>query len=67
MADQIPRISAEEAHAHLASNPEAMLVCAYDDYQKFEQNHLEGAIPLHDLNAQAYSIPKDREIIFYCA
>ena len=45
----------------------AMLVCAYDSEEKFEQNHLKGAIPLVEFESQVDSLPKDREIIFYCA
>ena len=65
MAD-IPRISAESAHQHIVDD-DALLVCAYDDAKKFEQNHLAGAISLDDFRAQADSLPKDREVIFYCA
>lgn len=63
MAD-IPRISAEAAHQHMVDK-DALLVCAYDDPKKFEQNHLAGAISLDDFRAQADSLPKDREVIFY--
>jgi rhodanese-related sulfurtransferase len=45
----------------------ALLVCAYDDEQKFNQNHLEGAISLSEFKSRLASLPKDQEIIFYCA
>jgi 3-mercaptopyruvate sulfurtransferase SseA len=61
------RISAETAHKHLESDPDAMLVCAYDDNEKFEQNHLQGAFSLDKFESQTDSLRKDREIIFYCA
>ena len=67
MAAQVRRITPQQAHERLLSDPEAMLVCAYDDPEKFEQNRLEGAIPLAELEAQADTLPKDRDIIFYCA
>ena len=44
-----------------------LLVCAYDDEEKFRQNRLQGAVSLADFRARQDSIPKDREIIFYCA
>ncbi|MCI0625332.1 MAG: ArsR family transcriptional regulator [Acidobacteria bacterium] len=67
MAASPERINPKEAHEHLESDSDAMLVCAYDDEDKFEQNHLKGAISLDELESQADSLPKNREIIFYCA
>jgi rhodanese-related sulfurtransferase len=67
MTDNVKRIGAEEAHEHLESDPEALLVCAYDDDAKFQHNHLAGAISLNDLESSADSLDRDREIIFYCA
>ena len=66
MADNIQRISPEAAHQHVNSD-DALLVCAYDDLHMFEQNHLAGAISLDEFKAQAGSLPRDREVIFYCA
>jgi rhodanese-related sulfurtransferase len=67
MAATIERISPQDAHSRLESNPDALLVCAYDDPVKFEQNHLEGAMSLPQLAARINTLPKNREIIFYCA
>jgi rhodanese-related sulfurtransferase len=67
MSDNTPRISAEAAHQHMVSDGDALLVCAYDDRQKFEQNHLAGAIALDELEARVDSLPRDRQLIFYCA
>src|SRR4051812_46226710 len=64
MAD---RISPQEARRHLQADPNALLVCAYDSDEKFRQNRLDGAISLADFQARERSLPKDREIIFYCA
>jgi rhodanese-related sulfurtransferase len=61
------RIGVDEARRHLQANPNALLVCAYDSDEKFRQNRLDGAISLADLKAREGSLPKDREIIFYCA
>jgi rhodanese-related sulfurtransferase len=65
MADQAPRISAEEAHEHVAQG--ALLVCAYDSQEKFEKYHLDGAISLSEFRSREHSLPENREIIFYCA
>ncbi len=46
---------------------QALFVCAYDDEDKFKANHLEGAISLSDFRSRLSSLPKDQEIIFYCA
>ena len=45
----------------------ALLVCAYDDEEKFRRNHLEGAISLSEFNSRLASLAKDQEIVFYCA
>lgn len=65
MADTVERISPQEAHEHLAAG--ALLVCAYDDAGKFSQNHLEGAMSLDEFEGRAESLPRDAEVIFYCA
>jgi len=61
------RVTPQEAHAELESNPDALLVCAYDSDEKFQKNHLEGAISLSAFESRLESISKDQEIIFYCA
>lgn len=67
MQNQAQRIGPVDAHDRLQANPEALLVCAYDEPEKFEQNHLQGAIPLDELYARTNSIPRNTEIILYCA
>ena len=67
MADTAQRISPEEARRHLRADPNALLVCAYDSDEKFRQNRLDGAISLADFRARETALPKDREVIFYCA
>lgn len=44
-----------------------MLVCAYEDRARCRSLHIEGAIDLAELQAQEAELPRDREIIFYCA
>ena len=67
MTGTVQRISPREAMREMQSNPSALLVCAYDSDEKFENNHLEGAISLSDFKARERNMARDREIIFYCA
>jgi hypothetical protein len=60
------RISPQEARRKVQAG-EALLVCAYDSDEKCRQNQLDGAIPLTEFQAQSGSVPKNRELLFYCA
>ena len=60
----VQRISPPEARRRMESGG-ALLVCAYDSQEKFQSNHLEGAMSLGEFRAQTGAMPKDREIIFY--
>jgi rhodanese-related sulfurtransferase len=62
----IIRMPPEMARQRVLSG-DALLVCAYDNQEKFEKNHLQGAISLVEFKSRVSSLPKDREIIFYCA
>ncbi|MDW7712622.1 MAG: rhodanese-like domain-containing protein [Deferrisomatales bacterium] len=62
----VPRIPPEEAHAKVSSG-QALLVCGYEEPEKFAAMHLEGGIPIQELRKLRPTLPKDREIIFYCA
>jgi len=66
MAGLVKRIPVPEARALLRSG-QAMLICAYDSQEKFERYRLPGAISLKEFESLADSIPKDRQLIFYCA
>jgi hypothetical protein len=57
------RIDVEAARQHVGGG--AWLVCAYEDDQKCAQLALEGSIPLSAL--QQRNVPRDQELIFYCA
>ena len=63
---EVPRISVEEARQKVQSG-QAMLVCAYDDESKCGRIRLEGAITMSELRQMLPSLPKDREILLYCA
>jgi rhodanese-related sulfurtransferase len=60
------RIPPEEVRKKVQAH-EALFVCAYDDAEKFRRMHLEGGISFAEFKAKAESLPRDREIIFYCA
>jgi len=60
------RISVEEARQKVNSGA-ALLVCAYDDDEKFKNNHLQGAISLGDFRAKLPALSTEQEIVFYCA
>ena len=60
------RISSHEARQKTSSGG-ALLVCAYDDDDKFQNNHLEEAISFSEFKSKLPSFGTDQEIIFYCA
>jgi rhodanese-related sulfurtransferase len=62
----IESISPQAARQHLSANGE-LLVCAYDGDQKFQEHRLKGAIPLSQFKSRATTLPKHKEVIFYCA
>jgi hypothetical protein len=59
-------ITSDDAYMKVRSGA-ALLVCAYDDDERFVRFNLEGAISLKDFEAMIPELSKDREIIFYCA
>ncbi len=65
MAD-VPRISVEEARRKVKAK-EALMVCAYDDAEKYQKVNLEGSISFASFQSRLSSLPKNQEIIFYCA
>ena len=60
------RISPKEVRRKVQSG-KALLVCAYDDEEKFRNMHLEGAISFQEFQSRLPSLSKDKEIVFYCA
>jgi hypothetical protein len=66
MASQdVERVSVEEARRE-AQAGRALLVCAYDD-AKCARVPLQGATTLSELSQRAASLPRDQQLIFYCA
>lgn len=45
----------------------ALLVCAYEDDEKFKKVQLQGAISLNEFKSKLPSLAKDQEVVFYCA
>ena len=67
MSPNVLNITPQEARDRIEATPPALLVCAYDSDEKFQKNHLDGALSLQALKAHEPSLRKDAEIIFYCA
>ncbi len=59
------RLSPAEAKASIDSG--GYLVCAYEDEDKCRILRLEGSLTLGELRSRLAELPKDAEIIFYCA
>ena len=60
------RVSAQDIREEILSGT-TLLVCAYDDGEKFRNNNLEGAIPLSEFKVRVLDLQKDKKIVFYCA
>ena len=65
MAEPI-RITPEETRQKVTDGT-ALLVCAYEDDERCRQMHLQGAILLTEFKSKLPELPKNQEIIFYCA
>ncbi|MBI5015058.1 MAG: ArsR family transcriptional regulator [Deltaproteobacteria bacterium] len=63
---EVPRITPEEAHAKVTAG-KSLLVCGYEDPERFAAMHLEGGISIQEFRMLRPTLAKDREIIFYCA
>ena len=48
-------------------NESALLVCAYEDDDKYSQFRLDGAISMSEFRSRSGSLDKDTELYFYCA
>ena len=58
------RIPPEEVREKVLSES-ALLVCAYNDEEKFKRLQLENAISLGNFYSKVESLHKEQEIIFY--
>jgi len=57
-------VTPEEVHQRVKEG-RALLVCAYEDEERFKRLRLKGAISLGELKSKLSSLSKDQEIIFY--
>jgi hypothetical protein len=60
------RIDPGQARREIASG-NALFVCAYDDEERWRKYRLPEALSLTELKVKEAALPKDQEIIFYCA
>ncbi|HXZ38312.1 MAG TPA: ArsR family transcriptional regulator [Thermodesulfobacteriota bacterium] len=60
----VERISPEEARQGLESG-RLLLVCAYEDENRFRQMQLEGAISFREFQTKLPTWGKGQEIVFY--
>ncbi len=58
------RISPAEAREKVLSG-KALLVCAYEDGEKFMKMKLDGAISFQEFRSRIETLSKEQEIIFY--
>lgn len=64
MPENAERIDVDTARSRVESG-NTLLVCAYDDDEKYQKMALEGSIPLSEFRSR--DVGEDREIVFYCA
>jgi len=60
------RITPQEAYTKVKAG-QAILVCGYEDEEKFRAMRLEMAVSFAAFQKMLPTLPTDREIIFYCA
>jgi len=58
------RIPAEETQRKVTSG-KALLVCAYEDEDKYRRMRLQGALSLQEFKNRIPALSKNQEIIFY--
>ena len=60
------RVTPQEVYPRVKAG-ETLLVCAYPDEAKCRSLQLDGALTFQDFQTRLSSIPKNQEIVFYCA
>lgn len=63
---EVERVTSEETLQKVKSG-KTLLVCAYKDLEKFKRMQLKGAISWNNFISKLDSLPKNQEVIFYCA
>ena len=64
-SERVERVAVQEARQAVQSG-RALLVCAYDD-ARCARLRLQGSITVRELAARSASLPREQELIFYCA
>jgi hypothetical protein len=67
MRREAPHVPPHRVRDRIEGGSDMLLVCAYEEDKRFEQNELEGAIPLSELRSRLPALPKRTEIVFYCS
>jgi rhodanese-related sulfurtransferase len=60
------RISVSDVRQRMDRGEEFLLVCGYDDEQKWKDSGVTGSVSFGQFQAQLADLPKNKEIIFYC-
>ena len=60
------QIGPEEVQKKLKAGA-AIVVCAYEDENKFKTFHLEGALSFNEFKSRLPSLSRDQEMAFYCS
>jgi hypothetical protein len=66
MISEANRVSPSWVREQLQGLHSLPLVCAYDD-ERCRSVQIPGSITLRELNERLPSLPKDQELVFYCA
>ena len=61
------RVSPKDVWDRVRAGSDLLLVCGYDDDAKCRANQLKGAITFNEFRSRADSLPKEQEVVFYCA
>lgn len=61
------RVGPKDVWDRVHAGSDLLLVCAYDDDAKCRANHLKGATTFNEFRSRADSLPRDQELVFYCA
>ena len=60
------RVSPVDIYQNVKSG-KTLLVCGYDDDQKFKMIKLDGALSLADFRSRLSTLSKNQDVVFYCA
>ncbi|MBI5441605.1 MAG: ArsR family transcriptional regulator [Deltaproteobacteria bacterium] len=63
---EVVGVTPQDAYPKVKSG-QALLVCGYEDPEKCRAVQLEGGLSLQEFRRRRATLPKDQEIIFYCA